>query len=167
MNPRRKKEEMKTRKLTLVIIIAALAFTGCQSNAASVIPDQDTNNTSLGAVSTAAPVTAEASENQVVQALPTNEPEVEAPLPAAAEEPVETLNPLTGLPVEDPENLLLPPALVSVTNFPVSARPQAGLSFSPMVFELFIGEGMTRYLALFLWRLSDISSSRSGCIGSG
>jgi hypothetical protein len=59
------------------------------------------------------------------------------------------LNPLTGLPVENPENLLLPPALVSVTNFPPSARPQAGLSFSPMVFELFIGEGMTRYLALF------------------
>jgi hypothetical protein len=45
--------------------------------------------------------------------------------------------------------LLLPPALVSVTNFPPTARPQAGLSFSPMVFELYIGEGMTRYLALF------------------
>jgi hypothetical protein len=59
------------------------------------------------------------------------------------------LNPLTGLPVQNPENLLLPPALVSVTNFPPTARPQAGLSFSPIVFELYIGEGMTRYLALF------------------
>lgn len=59
------------------------------------------------------------------------------------------INPLTGLPVQHPENLLLPPALVSVTNFPPTARPQAGLSFSPIVFELYIGDGMTRYLALF------------------
>ena len=59
------------------------------------------------------------------------------------------LNPLTGLPVQNPANLLLPPALVSVTNFPPTARPQAGLSTSPIVFELYIGDGMTRYLALF------------------
>jgi len=65
-----------------------------------------------------------------------------AALPAA-------INPLTGLPVSDPETLRLPPALVSVTNFPVPARPQAGLSYSPIIFELYIGEGMTRYLALF------------------
>lgn len=58
-------------------------------------------------------------------------------------------NPLSGLPAENPENLLLPPALVSVTNFPPTARPQAGLSFSPIVFELYIGDGMTRYLAVF------------------
>lgn len=59
------------------------------------------------------------------------------------------LNPLTGTEVLDPETLDLPPALVSVTNFPISARPQLGLSFSPIVFELFIGDGETRYLALF------------------
>jgi hypothetical protein len=59
------------------------------------------------------------------------------------------INPLTGLPVNDPASLSLPPALVSVANFPVSGRPQAGLSYAPYVFELFIGEGMTRFLALF------------------
>jgi len=59
------------------------------------------------------------------------------------------INPLTGLPVDNPENLLLPPALVSVTNFPTTARPQAGLSTSSIVFELSIGDGMTRYLAVF------------------
>lgn len=61
----------------------------------------------------------------------------------------EGVNPLTGLPVSNPSNLDVPPALVSITNFPVSARPQAGLSFSPFVFEIYIGEGMTRYLAMF------------------
>jgi hypothetical protein len=59
------------------------------------------------------------------------------------------VNPLTGLPVRDPSLLSLPPAMISVSNFPVSARPQAGLSFAPYVFEMFIGEGMTRFLALF------------------
>lgn len=59
------------------------------------------------------------------------------------------VNPLTGLAVDDPANLDLPPALVSITNFPVTARPQAGLSYSPFVFELYIGEGMTRFLAMF------------------
>jgi hypothetical protein len=59
------------------------------------------------------------------------------------------VNPLTGLPEENPANLELPPALVSISTFPPSTRPQSGLSYSPWVFELFIGEGMSRYLALF------------------
>ncbi|BCY17679.1 MAG: DUF3048 domain-containing protein [Chloroflexi bacterium] len=59
------------------------------------------------------------------------------------------VNPLTGLPEENPADLELPPALVSISTFPPSTRPQSGLSFSPWVFELFIGEGMSRYLALF------------------
>ena len=69
--------------------------------------------------------------------------DIDPPLPNGG------INPLSGLPVSDPENLLLPPALVSVTNFPPTARPQAGLSFSPIVFELYIGDGMTRFLAIF------------------
>jgi Protein of unknown function (DUF3048) C-terminal domain/Protein of unknown function (DUF3048) N-terminal domain len=60
------------------------------------------------------------------------------------------INPLTGLPVNSPDNLVLPPALVSITNWPPAAREQqAGLSFSPFVYELYIGEGMSRFLAMF------------------
>jgi hypothetical protein len=59
------------------------------------------------------------------------------------------INPLTGLAVKDADNLKLPPALVSITNFPISARPQAGLSYSPIVFEMYIGQGDSRFLALF------------------
>lgn len=75
------------------------------------------------------------------------------------------VNPLTGLPVEDAGLLALPPAMISVTNFPVSARPQAGLSYSPYVFEVFIGEGMTRLLALFYGEYPEkpvASSPQSG-----
>lgn len=74
------------------------------------------------------------------------------------------VNPLTGLQVKNSENLLLPPALISITNFPVSSRPQAGLSYSPFVFEIYIGEGMTRYLAMFY---GDFPEAVTDANGSG
>lgn len=78
---------------------------------------------------------------------PTEEPTVEP-----TEEPTKasgSINPLTGMRVENPDYLALPPALVSISNFPASGRPQAGLSFSPITYEIAIGEGMTRFLAMF------------------
>ncbi|MCE1252737.1 MAG: DUF3048 C-terminal domain-containing protein [Anaerolineae bacterium] len=90
-----------------------------------------------------------ATDNLIIyrQATPTQAAPTETP-----DEPGDTpgnINPLTGLPVNNAQNLLLPPALVTITNWPPSARPQAGLSFSPIVFEWYIGEGMSRYQALF------------------
>lgn len=61
----------------------------------------------------------------------------------------EGINPLTGLAVSDPSLLDAPALLISVPHFPVSARPQSGLSFAPWVFEFLIGEGTTRLLAVF------------------
>jgi hypothetical protein len=58
-------------------------------------------------------------------------------------------NPLTGLPVADPSLLQIPALLVSISHFPVEARPQAGLSFAPYVFEVYITEGATRFLTTF------------------
>lgn len=59
------------------------------------------------------------------------------------------INPLTGLPVADPALLDLPAMLVSITHFPPNARPQAGLSFAPWVFDYLISSGSTRFLAVF------------------
>ncbi|KPL83177.1 hypothetical protein SE15_07940 [Thermanaerothrix daxensis] len=58
-------------------------------------------------------------------------------------------NPLTGLPVSDPSWLDLPAVLVSLSNFPPSVRPQTGLSFASQVYEIYITEGMTRFLTVF------------------
>ncbi len=58
-------------------------------------------------------------------------------------------NPLSGLEVEDPNLLTYPAMLISISHFPPAARPQAGLSFSPWVFEFYITEGATRFLAVF------------------
>ena len=58
-------------------------------------------------------------------------------------------NPLSGQPVEDSGLFKYPALLVSFSHFPPIARPQAGLSFAPWVFEYYITEGATRFLAVF------------------
>ena len=64
-------------------------------------------------------------------------------------EPEKPVNPMTGLPVDDPGVLQRRPLLVSISNFPPTARPQAGLSFASHVYSTFIGFGMNRYVAVF------------------
>jgi hypothetical protein len=63
------------------------------------------------------------------------------------------VNPLTGLMVPDPALLELAPVLVSITDSPLTTRPQAGLSFSSFVYEFYIGEGATRFLSVFYGNL--------------
>lgn len=84
------------------------------------------------------------------QPAPTNTLEPTSPPPPTQTiEPPQLINPLTGLHVQDPSLLELPALLVSISHFPVTARPQAGLSFSPLVFEIYITEGATRFLTTF------------------
>ncbi len=67
----------------------------------------------------------------------------------AATQYVQIINPLTGLEVQDPSLLQIPATLLSISHFPPTARPQAGLSFAPYVFEIYITEGATRFLTTF------------------
>src|SRR5215216_3496644 len=59
------------------------------------------------------------------------------------------VNPLTGREVSDPSLLKLPAVLVSISNMPFTARPQAGPGFASWVYELYIGEGATRFMNVF------------------
>jgi hypothetical protein len=68
---------------------------------------------------------------------------------------LEKFNPLTGELVDDESHLYKNPILVSVTNFPPSARPQAGLSAASHVWEISIGQGMTRFLAVYYGDYAD------------
>ena len=61
----------------------------------------------------------------------------------------EGVNPLTGLPVTQPELLKQPALVVSIPHFPKEVRPQGGLSFAPWVFEYLISAGSTRLAAVF------------------
>jgi hypothetical protein len=66
------------------------------------------------------------------------------------------VNPLTGLVELEPDLLNLPPALISISNFPPSARKvQGGLGSAAQVYEAYIGEGMTRFLGVFYGSYPD------------
>ncbi|EKP94975.1 DUF3048 domain-containing protein [Thermaerobacter subterraneus] len=80
-----------------------------------------------------------------------------APTPPAA------VNPLTGLPLDDPALLEQRPILASIDNHP-DARPQAGLAAADLVYEVPAEGGITRLLALFVTqrpeRVGPVRSSR-------
>jgi len=74
------------------------------------------------------------------------------------------INPLTGQPVADAALLKIPAVLISISHFPATARPQAGLSFAPYVYEFYITEGTTRYLAVFYGEFPAVESPvQGGC----
>jgi len=90
------------------------------------------------------------SQTSVDSISPTSPPAfTETPRTLEPPQPVVPINPLTGLEVQDASLLDLPAALVSISHFPPSARPQSGLSFAPFVFEVYITEGATRFLSTF------------------
>jgi hypothetical protein len=59
------------------------------------------------------------------------------------------VNPLTGLTVSDPQLLDRRPLAVKVSNFPRTARPQAGLSQADILWEFYTEFGNTRWIAMF------------------
>jgi hypothetical protein len=72
-------------------------------------------------------------------------------------------NPLTGLPVSQPDLLNRRPLLVKVSNYPRYGRPHAGLSYADVVFEYYIGEQVNRFLALYYGQdCQKIGPVRSG-----
>src|SRR5574338_1396797 len=75
------------------------------------------------------------------------------------------VNPLTGREVQDPSLLGLPAVLVSISNMPSTARPQAGPGFAPWVYELYIGEGATRFMNVFYGQYPrSIPNIYGGCV---
>ncbi len=65
----------------------------------------------------------------------------------------EGINPLTGLPVDDPALLDWRPVAVKISNAPPLVRPQAGIGQADVVFEHYAEGGLTRFTAVFLSQL--------------
>ncbi|MGV8025936.1 MAG: DUF3048 C-terminal domain-containing protein [Anaerolineaceae bacterium] len=131
---------MKSKYFISFLMIAGVALTSCTYPALTLSPTA----TSAAKLSTAD------KDKTPAAVIPSPSPtKIPTPEPLGPISFPDNVNPLNGLPVENPENLKNPPLLVSISNFPASARPQAGLSYCPIVFEIWIGEGMTRFLGIF------------------
>ena len=141
----------KIARIRILLSLAVLLLSGC---APSPVDDSPKEMTQGGAE--VAQVSTPSATFTVLPSLTSTSipPSPTAPPPTPSTAPTETpepkaFNPLTGQPVQDPATLCQRPLLVSVSNFPVSSRPQAGLSAAAQVWETFIGEGMTRLLTVF------------------
>jgi hypothetical protein len=74
----------------------------------------------------------------------------------------EDINPLTGLPVENPDILERRPVAVKISSYPRAIRPQWGLSQADHVFEFYHEGGLTRFHALFYGTdVSEVGPIRS------
>lgn len=74
------------------------------------------------------------------------------------------VNPLTGLPFDDPDAIRRPPLAVKISNAPDLVRPQAGIAQADLVFEHYVEGSLTRFTAFF-WthmppRVGSIRSAR-------
>jgi hypothetical protein len=76
----------------------------------------------------------------------------------------DSMNPLTGLIIEDERLLERRPLAIKITNFPRSVRPQWGLMKADHVYEYYLEDGMTRFIGIFYGenasRVGPIRSAR-------
>ena len=73
-------------------------------------------------------------------------------------------DPLTGLKVDDPSRLERRPVAVKISTFPRSLRPyQSGLTKADVVYEYYIEDGLTRFIAVFYGQ----DAERAGPVRSG
>jgi len=125
-----------------IISIALIGFLSACASVQAVQPTPTgTPGFSITTTATSSPLPSETPTPQPRLISVTYGPELED-FPSA-------INPLTGREVADPSLLKFPAVLVSISNMPVTARPQAGPGFAPWVYELYIGEGTTRFMSVF------------------
>ncbi len=109
---------------------------------------------------TPTPAAAVAVASPTATAEPTPTP---LPAPVGPETYPPGVNPLTGLPVDDPSLLERRPVIVKISNMPRNVRPQWGLSRADLVFEYYTEYGSTRFAAIFYGQDAEIAGPiRSG-----
>jgi hypothetical protein len=148
------------KKMFLIIILVSLVLAGCggedppqtaeASPTATVVPTQAPTE-----AATPTPTSTEISTSLLP--LEAGPPEIDETIIYgfdSADFP-EGFSPLNGMEVLEPELLDHPAMLVSISNFPPSARPQAGLSFTPMVYNFYVGQGMDRFLGVFYGNIPE------------
>jgi hypothetical protein len=133
---------MKTARIAIVLVLLLVA---------ALIWGVESGQAAHGLQATEAPAV-------IPLYLPTPTPRVVGPRDFPA-----YINPLTGLPVEDPALLEARPVVVKVTNFPRSVRPQSGLSLADIVYEYYMERSIPRFIAIYHGAdIAKIGPVRSG-----
>jgi hypothetical protein len=139
------------RKIFVWGAIGFFALAGCSSPARTPVSGVAQRETATDqTVATAAlPPTVAPAFTQTPTATQTSTPAI--------------INPLTGLPVSDISLIQRRPLAIKVSNYPRTARPQAGLSYADLLFEFYQEYGLTRWQAVYLSRDADkVGPIRSG-----
>ncbi len=132
------------------VILAVVGLSACQPQPAYTPTPTRTPEPPPQATATATPV----------PAAPTATPMQLGPY--GPDSYPDNVDPLTGLPVDDPAVLNRRPLAIKIAN-DVAARPQSGLSDADIVYEHYAEGDVTRYTALFYSHAPDIAGSlRSG-----
>ncbi len=144
---------MKPFPLFLAFLTGCLVFSSCQAGEIQH-PQTPTTHSPLSSSTHQASSSPVPSSTQIPTVNPTGTPTAQPRLTLSPSGPdldqfSPKVNPLTSLQQEDPSLLNFPAVLVSISNMPVTARPQAGTSFAPWIYEMFIGEGTTRFMGVF------------------
>ncbi len=143
---------MNRKSLLVLLLVFTLAGSGCASTTPAPTPTP---------TRTPAPTTA-----PTAPPPPTSTPTPQPPSPSP--EIVVTpfppdVDPLTGLQVDDPDNLDHTPLAIKVSNSP-QVRPQSGLNEADLVFEHYAEGGITRFTAVFYGhypqRVGSVRSAR-------
>ena len=132
---------MKRNLVFILFILLASCRTSPSQPQSTKTKLVETNNPTATVVPYATSTENPPSNTSTPQVFPT-------PLILGPDEFPEGYNPLTGQPVSDPARLEYPAILLSVSHFPPEARPQAGFSFMPFVYEYYITEGSTRHVGV-------------------
>lgn len=83
----------------------------------------------------------------------------------ADHDPTRNINPLTGLPVSDPDMLQVPPVFVPIARYPSTFRPSSGHSQAQWVFELYVSGEESRPILVFYGEKpsGDLARMSSAC----
>jgi hypothetical protein len=129
------------RNFFLFIFIVSL-FTACNPSKGTELPATQTQRST-----TASPPTSTETLTPLPVFTSTPQP-FPSPNSYGPDEFPQGYNPLSGQRVSDPARLEYPAILLSISHFPAAARPQAGFSFMPFVYEYYITEGATRHVGV-------------------
>ncbi|MCS6909340.1 MAG: DUF3048 domain-containing protein [Anaerolineales bacterium] len=132
-----------------MFIAAGLTLSACAGPPPLALPTPVIILNSPAAALTAAPPTPEAATAAPVVTTATA-PIAPTDIPLYGPDTYpDNINPLTGEQV-DPAKLNRIPLALKITNFPLSARPQWGLSLADIVVEHLTEAGLTRFTAIYL-----------------